>query len=47
MDEQMQDTSWVKGFLHNLFSGKSEDAEKYMAEKMRQSKKFTGFSRRK
>lgn len=34
MDEQLQDTSWVKDFLHNVFSGKSEDAEKYMAEKM-------------
>ena len=34
MDEQMHDTSWVKGFLHNMFSGKSADAEKYMAEKM-------------
>lgn len=34
MDEQLQDTSWVKDFLHNVFSGKSEDAEKFMAEKM-------------
>lgn len=32
--ETIADTSWVKPFIHNLFSGKSENAEEYMADKM-------------
>ena len=28
--ETIADNSWVKPFIHNLFSGKSENAEEYI-----------------
>ena len=33
MEQAIQDTSWVWGFIHHLFSGDSSKAEQYMAEK--------------
>ena len=31
----MTDTSWVKPFIHNVFSGNSKNAERFMEEKMK------------
>jgi len=35
MTDDMLDTSWVRPFIHNLFSGDSNKADKYMSEKMK------------
>jgi len=32
---ELSDTSWVRPFIHNLFSGDSNKADEYMAEKMK------------
>lgn len=34
MEQNIQSTSWVRGFIHHLFSGDSSKAEQYMAEKV-------------
>ena len=35
MTDDILDTSWVRSFIHNLFSGDSNKADEYMAEKMK------------
>ena len=34
MDYELTDTSWVKDFIHNVFSSSSKDADAIMAKKM-------------